>query len=358
MSADTERLAWITWLKAAGMMLIVFGHVAAAAPAATLPPINTKQLGVAFFLFITGFTLTRERRRPAEVVFNRLFEVYVLGLALAVLISVAAYVSVGSIRRSNYFPFALGLNVFVDFFPANPTTWYVGTYTQMLLLWALAERRWKTAVYLPVITATEVAVRAMLLWFGVTFIAYMWLSNWATVYCLGRLAGRSAGAFAPRRAAALGAGLILLTYLLAPPLSLNFPFWLPISTGFAPLLRVSASITTMYAGAALLMFAVFRQVSFAPRIVDYIARHTLVIFLAHMPLYYLAVGPATAWLGGGWLRGVVLMGACTFIPAAASSLVSAMIDLKEARRKAWRRIEPALLTGHRHAASEVDLDAG
>src|SRR5262249_50421656 len=89
---------FIDWLKCLGMALIVYGHVAAWAPLATLPPINSKQLGVAFFLFSIGYSLTIETRDRWRVVFNRLFDVYLFGLALALLLSVSTYMTIGRLQ--------------------------------------------------------------------------------------------------------------------------------------------------------------------------------------------------------------------------------------------------------------------
>ena len=50
------------------------------------PPFNPKQLGVAFFLFVTGYSLAREQRPWSEVLPRRLFEVYLYGISFALLI--------------------------------------------------------------------------------------------------------------------------------------------------------------------------------------------------------------------------------------------------------------------------------
>ena len=81
----------IDWLKCLGITLIVYGHVAAWAPLADLPPIYSKQLGVAFFLFASGFSLSVETREPRHVAFNRLFEIYLFGIPCAVLVSVVSF---------------------------------------------------------------------------------------------------------------------------------------------------------------------------------------------------------------------------------------------------------------------------
>ena len=79
---------FVDWMKALGMSVIVYGHVAHATTVPLTPPIYLKQFGVAFFLFATGFTLARERRSAGETVFNRLFQVYLFGLSLALLLTI------------------------------------------------------------------------------------------------------------------------------------------------------------------------------------------------------------------------------------------------------------------------------
>ena len=67
------------------------------------PPIYLKQFGVAFFLFAAGFTLARERRGAGETVFNRLFQVYLFGVSLALLLTIAQRAR-GRARRAQQLP--------------------------------------------------------------------------------------------------------------------------------------------------------------------------------------------------------------------------------------------------------------
>ena len=83
------------------MSVIVYGHVAHATTVPLTPPIYLKQFGVALFLFASGFTLARERRSAGETVFNRLFQVYLFGLSLAVLLTIVSLVAGGHGAPSN-----------------------------------------------------------------------------------------------------------------------------------------------------------------------------------------------------------------------------------------------------------------
>src|SRR3954451_15570204 len=92
---------FLDWLKAIGLMLIVFGHEAHASTVWIAPPIYLKQFGVAFFVFASGFTLARETRPACRVVYQRLFEVCLFGIACASIISVSAALSHHGLQLSN-----------------------------------------------------------------------------------------------------------------------------------------------------------------------------------------------------------------------------------------------------------------
>ena len=77
----------IDWMKATGITLIVYGHLAHASTVSWTPPIYVKQIGVALFLFATGFTLAREPRTTLSVLVKRLLPVYLFGLATAAVIT-------------------------------------------------------------------------------------------------------------------------------------------------------------------------------------------------------------------------------------------------------------------------------
>ena len=185
-----EYFPFIDWMKFLGIVLIVNGHVSTH-PLLSTAPIYEKQLGVAFFIFVMGFSLAREVRQSWRVVYNRLFEIYLFGFALALLLSACGYVASHDVRESNYAPFVLGLNVFVNFFPANPTTWFLGTYLHLLLFWAwllrrVRIRRWMIAASVLV----EIVLRAIVVGHGTEMIAYMILPNWSTAFLLGLFEGQ------------------------------------------------------------------------------------------------------------------------------------------------------------------------
>jgi carbonic anhydrase/acetyltransferase-like protein (isoleucine patch superfamily) len=290
------RADFIDWLKCIGMFLIVYGHVAGWAPLVALAPIYTKQLGVALFLFATGYSLTQDRRPRWQVAFNRLFEIYIFGLALAVLMSGITYATEGRLQISNYAPFLGGVNIIFPFFPANPTTWFLGTYLHVVLLWALVGYRIRVSLpLLAGIFIIEIAIRAVLSMTAGEFIAYMALPNWASVLFFGIwLAQRHRGGkpVVTDHFAVATAVLLVTTVALWHRLSLELPFgsWFPFMkyAGNATIwhfLTVSSLVSVIYFTVTALLLASVLPLK-APRSVQFVARNTLLIFLAHMPVFY------------------------------------------------------------------------
>jgi hypothetical protein len=333
-------------MKALGMSVIVYGHVAHATTVPLTPPIYLKQFGVAFFLFAAGFTLARERRSAVEAVFNRLFQVYLFGVALALILTTVNIFAGGRGAPSNYLPFAAGLNVIVDNFPANPTTWYLGTYIHLLLIWAVWLRHVRVRMWMVLAAlAIEIPIRAYLMASAGRFVAYMLFTNWAAVFLLGMMRGsedaplgrpvgrpfRAAGAEGPaadaaavaRREAALNSrstwnAVALLAFLAAwasamqlLPFEPTFPLqslngWPTV----AGLLFVSASVSLLYSGTTALLFEATRHLKTTPAPVAFIARNSLIIFLVHMPVYYLLTPILAAWTTSYWTKVTIQLLVC------------------------------------------------
>jgi len=286
---NSKRLPFHDWMKAIGMAFIVWGHVAAATTPTLSPPFNLKQLGVAFFVFLCGHSLARERRSPMQVVFNRYFEVFVWGLTGAVLWSVVMLFLKGDANLSNFLPLAGGLQLIDDAFPANPTTWYIGTYLHVLLLWAVLLRGVTIAprtilLWLPV----EIGVRAAaMLLFGL-YVGYMQLANWIGVLLLGLCFGARGIDALPRRAIWPAAAFVIGWPILMGRLEweLTFP-WMSIAgqSPMASAIQVSILISVAYLLYTLAGFALLAALP-TTRVVEFLSRNTLIVFIAHMPLYY------------------------------------------------------------------------
>ncbi len=304
----------IDWLKAIGISLIVYGHVAHATTVSWTPPIYVKQLGVALFIFATGYTLARERRGVVEALVTRLFPIYLFGLAAAGFITILGLFSGAGLRSgsglalSNYLPFLGGANVVFDNFPANPTTWYLGTYLHLLLVWAVLLRHVRVGVRMAAIAfLLEIPIRiALVAWAG-PYVAYMFLTNWTTVFLLG-LAYGARPASAPRGNAlsyvvALVGGMALWAMVCV---RLGFQETFPFMTlggwsSMAGLASVSAAVSVLYMSSTLLTFGAARRVT-APGPIRFLARNSLIIFLGHMPAFF-ALNPILIDQGlGYWPR--------------------------------------------------------
>lgn len=280
----------LDWLKSAGIALIVYGHVAAATTVHWTPPVYPKQLGVAFFVCAMGYTLAAERRSGMHVIFLRCFEMFFYGLVAAVAMSLIGWNVRRDIAESNYLPLLFGANVLLDDFPANPTTWFIGTYLHLLVLWALILRRFRvTGSMLVFACAFEIVVRALLLATDNRFGAYMLASNWLTVLLVGLWLGSRTPAERGRPVGWFTLAVVLAVGwpLLATRASwdLTFPLmtarfeWMPAAVA------TSILVTAVYVAYTL---GAFRVCLHLPeiRIVRFLARNTLFVFIAHMPVYY------------------------------------------------------------------------
>jgi hypothetical protein len=333
-----ERYAFLDWMKCLGMAIIVFGHVTPFLDPVT-PPFFPKQLGVAFFLFATGFSLARERRPSGQVLFNRLFEVFLFGIACALLMSAVTYARTSRLATSNYLPFLLGANVAFDHFPANPTTWYIGTYLHILLLWALALRRVRITLWGIALTAVaEVVVRAALIEAAGLFVAYMALPNWATVFLLGLYFGQR---HETARPADLAPCVLLLGLLLVAWPALGGSLWphhafpfkrSPAGGRWVGLGLTSAAVTSLYVGYTWLAYQLTSRFR-ARAWVGFFARNTIIIFIAHMPLFYGLQELIGGW--PTWPRGALEFTACFVGLALLSELVCRLISPKHLRDTIW-----------------------
>src|SRR5262249_3513572 len=276
-----------------------------------LPPISPKQIGVALFLYAAGYGLAREQRATSYALYRRLFDMYLFGLAAALILSVIGLAHDGNALESNYLPFVGGVNVALDNFPANPTTWFIGAYLHILLVWAFVLRRLdlrrRTVM---MIFAGEVIVRAARIQSAGAFVAYMNVSNWITVFALGIMEGRTT-ADVERRAPVLSSGaaaLLLVAFVVVwttafarIPLTMGFPFMTVALFAPAVALTTSVAVSTLYLVCTLLTVRAVRSLP-APAVVRFVARNTLIVFIAHMPVYYAMQPVVKAATPAYWLR--------------------------------------------------------
>jgi hypothetical protein len=343
----TTRFGFIDVMKCLAMALIVFGHVGAYLTAGLTPPVYQKQLGVAFFLFLTGFTLARERRPAAEVVYRRLFEVILVGVAFAMLMSAITFQRIADLAESNYLPFLLGANVTKDNFPANPTTWFIGTYIHVLVVWAFALRGKRLRIsWLIAAVLAEVLTRGMLIASGTVYIAYMLLPNWATVFLVGIGFGQRLEDGSPRPQdrvwSVLGLAVMLtawpfLAWRLLDP-SAGFPFMIFRAGPRAVALGLtSASVTIVYLAFTLCTYGITRPMA-APAWVRFCSRNTPLVFVAHMPLYYGLQGPVSTLGVPRVLKVTILFLVCFFGPALMSEALRRWLPLADWRDRLWLKL--------------------
>jgi acyltransferase-like protein len=361
-----KEYPFIDWMKALGMGVIVYGHVAHGTTEPLTPPVYLKQFGVALFLFTTGFTLARERRSAFEALFNRLFPVYLFGLSLALILTAFNALSGGRGLPSNYLPFAAGVNVAINNFPANPTTWYIGTYLHLLVIWAVWLRRVHVRMWMVYAAiAVEIPVRAFVMDSAGSFVAYMLFTNWAAVFLLGMVRGGDEPIverpFAPSSGKdARGYALALVAFLAAwasamqlLPFERTFPLQsLHAGPALAGIVFVSASVSLLYIVTAALLFGATRDLETAPAPVSFISRNSLIIFLAHMPVYYVLTPILAAWTTSYWTRVAIQLFVCLPVLGLLSEGIIAVVRPAALRRPVFDWITMRVRIG-RHAGAAM-----
>lgn len=337
---------FVDWMKALGMLLIVTGHVVGDPYHLfnmVSQPIYSKQLGVSIFLFIAGWSLANDIRPVIRVAFNRIFPLYFYGLSCAVLLSVIFTFTKNTINASNYLPFIFGVNVIFNFFPANPTTWYIGTYLHVVLFWCFFLRGKNiTLIHLLVAFIVENVARCLLIASGKEFVAYMLLPNWLTVFLLGCFLRQRRDAPWSWSVLWMILGWALIVVVWASPLNTlrfdgDFPFRdVVVSAQWALPVR-SILISIMYIMNTVLIFELFRRIP-KSKLASFFARNTLIIFIAHMPVVYQisdAVYGSIEWLWVGQLSLIIILYVGLGI---VSELIQKVVDVKAIGNRMWNVI--------------------
>ena len=237
-----------------------------------------------------------------------------------------------------------------------------------MLLWAVLLRRIRIRTWMVLaVFAIEIPIRALLMASAGRFVAYMLLTNWIAVFLLGMARGADAGerpsatfTSATRSkgyAVALVAGLavwgVAMQFL---PFEPTFPFMsLAGWPTAASLAFVSASVSLLYLGTTVLLFAAIRHLETTPAPVAFIARNSLIIFLAHMPVYYLLQPVLAAWTTSYWTRVMIQLLVCLPVLALMSEGIVAGGPPRAAARAGLRmdqHARPPRRTGRgRHCAT-------
>ncbi len=343
-----QRQGFIDWMKALGMLLIVIGHVVGDPNNLfnlISQPIYTKQLGVCLFIFIMGWNLANTRQTDFRVVFNRLVPIYFYGLLCTLVLSFIFIFTKGDINESNYVPFFFGLNVLFNNFPANPTTWYIGTYLHILLFWFFCLRG-KSITKKIVMQGfvVECVTRAVLLAMNQDFIAYMILPNWLTVFLLGGYLWDKKDTQWQPKAIAIIVLWVLILAIWASPWNVFFnsgtlPFrGLTLadeasSVWFTP--AYSLLISIVYLVNTWALFELLRRL---PKLqwVEFFARNSLITFIIHMPLIYGLMHVVYAQFEHAWMGRLALIMIIFVGCALVSELLQRYINIKDIQEKSWQ----------------------
>ncbi|NDV91345.1 acyltransferase family protein [Alteromonas sp. 345S023] len=354
MAASMEgRLNFIDWMKAVGMFLIVAGHVIGDPYSAfnqIAQPAYTKQLGVAFFVFITGWGLANSKNVSLYTLYSRLYLLFAYGLIFALLFMIVGFAFGPSLQLSNFLPLMFGANVFFDNFPANPTTWYIGTYLHLLLVWFFWLRHnpvtYKTLILGFII---ENAVRTALLFSGNIYIAYMLFPSWISIFLLGHYLSQKKDNLSLQRALAV------------------FLVWLVVAIGWSELMQhivvgreipfrhllgrevwtlplQSLFISFIYIVSTLLFFHFARSLP-ASKLVQFFSRNTVVLFIIHVPIIFAFYPTFYAWIDGVEqiykqiaLILIIYIG-CAFV----SEFLNQRLNLERWKMPLWRELEKRFL---------------
>ena len=338
-----KHQGFIDWMKASGMLLIIIGHVVGSPYHIfnmVSQPVYSKQLGVCFFIFVMGWSLANENRTSFKVVFDRVFPVYFYGILIAVLLSSIYIFTKNDINESNYLPFFLGINVFFNNFPANPTTWYIGTYLHILLFWYFfIQNREIKKSHIFSAFLIENLIRSTLIATDNSFIAYMLLPNWLTVFMLGSyLHKKKDTCWQPKTIYLI---IIWLTALgiWASPLNhlswdKSFPFRALLSTEAWALPLRSLLISIVYLGNTFVCFEIFRRLP-KLNIVAFFAHNSLITFIIHMPLIYAFSGNIYSLFDSFWAQRLSIVIILFIGLAIISEFIQKRINMKYYQNKTW-----------------------
>ena len=334
-------------MKAVGMFFIVFGHVVGQPFNQFTQPIYPKQLGVAFFVFITAWSLANDTRPRFRILYNRLFSVYFFGLVFALFLSFLYLFVKNDTNPSNYLPFFLGANVFFNNFPANPTTWYIGTYLHLLLFWAFFLRGKKIRKrHLFYSLAGEILLRSLMIISGKGFVAYMLLPNWCTVFLLGLFWAQKQDEGNSTKLLFLipaWLGLFAMWAFISNRIGFDtsFPFR-SISNAFPfAIVTQSMLISLAYCAHTTLFFAIARCLP-SSRIVSFFSRNTLIIFIAHMPVIYELSPSLYSLFSSTFLKKAALILLLYVGLALVSEGIGKVLNTRTLRDKVWNALEAKL----------------
>ena len=352
MPSNLKHQDFIDLMKAVGMFLIIYGHIVGDPfnlYNQLTQPIHTKQIGVAFFVFITGWGLANNTRPALQTVFNRIFPFYFYGILFAMFLSVLFFFIKDDTNPSNYMPFVLGVNVFFNYFPANPTTWYIGTYLHILLFWYFfMQGRTVTKWHLVLAFVVENVVRSIFMAAGQDYIAYMLLPNWLTVFLLGMyLHNKQQQPTTPFVLLLIIAwvGVFVLSTSAANVIGFDdeFPFR-NMSYDFALRVPVESLLISMtYIVHTLLFFEVARRLP-GHSVISFFARATLITVIIHIPIIFETAQYFYAFFDSKDQARIVFIFVIFIGTALISEMIQRHVDIKSLGSKTWNKMEGIIKT--------------
>ncbi|GAC34826.1 acyltransferase family protein [Paraglaciecola polaris] len=339
-----KRCDFVDWMKAVGMFLIVFGHFFGDPFDQFTQPVYPKQLGVAMFVFIMGWGLGKVTTKRYQISYNRLFPMFFWGIVIALFISVISFFVINDISESNYAPFVFGINVIFNFFPANPTTWFIGTYFHIILLWAIILYRINVTPFILCLSlGIEIFIRGYFIYDHSTFIAYMTLPNWLTVFLLGMYMCQQKDQDSSK---GFFVGIIAwVVFLFLWALVLNeinvtrrFPFKnIQVSSDLINAVYTSIAVSFVYISNTLFSIAVFSRVK-AGRIVRFFSRNTIIVFIGHMPLYFVIEPIVNLVFASGWPKRLCIVLIMYIGLSWVSEILCKAIKVDEIKKWGWGKL--------------------
>jgi hypothetical protein len=347
MPSNIKHQNFIDLMKAVGMFLIIYGHIVGDPSNLynqLTQPVHTKQIGVAFFVFLTGWGLANNVRPPLRTVFNRIFPFYFYGILCALFLSILFFFLKNDINLSNYMPFVLGVNVLFNYFPANPTTWYIGTYLHILLFWYFfLQGKTIGKRHLALAFIVENVARCIFMAWEQDFIAYMMLPNWLTVFLLGMyLHQKQQKATSPFVVVLIIAwiGVVILSTSVANVIGFDdaFPFR-NMTSGFSPSIPVeSLLISATYIVHTLLFFEIARRLP-SHSIISFFSRATLITVIIHMPIVFETHRYFYKLFASDDVARIVYIFVIYIGSAVVSEIIHKLVDIKAVANKTWNIME-------------------
>jgi hypothetical protein len=192
----------------------------------------------------------------------------------------------------------------------------------LLVIWALLLRHvtpsWSWFFALMVL---EITVRSLWMWFGRDFNAYMSFTSWLPALMAGMILGRdqvdqstgarafSLSAFLSKPGTMLFGGILFFGFLFfwtqlvqSYGISKKNPFGrIPTESPLLSIVLTSMSVTLLYVVYTTSLLSFFYRIE-CPRWVRFLSRHTLWVFLAHMPVRDIVTPLYYPWIEPGWIR--------------------------------------------------------